>query len=207
MGPVRRPPSPAYLLALPILAAVSWAACCGERAPAYECLYVVDYSASTERERARQFGAILSDLESAPEGTEVRAYRMGSSTQEFYSGTIGDEGADPVAVALRQEALGSDPAKGTDFAEMAEAVAGFCRSFKGKELRVRVLTDGGDDYATDRKVRERYRKAAAEICADGRVSSIIFYGVRPRYRQDVRAAFSKAGNRLRVLDLGQAGGG
>lgn len=169
------------------------------RTAATAYVYVVDWSGSTAPVRRRLLGAALAEQESLPAGARVVVYRMGSSTQEVYDGVLVGGGTDAVAAALARDALPSDAKGGTDFPRMAQALAAFSRSFAGRRLLVRVLTDGGDDRAGDRKAQETYRRAASALCADRRLADLAFVGVGPGFREAIRRAFGKAGARLRVL--------
>lgn len=173
----------------------------GASATAY--VYVADWSGSTAPIRRRLLGATLAEIESLPPGTRVMVYRMGSSTQEVYDGGLGESGTDALAAALARDALPSDPKRGTDFPRMTQALATFSRSFTGSRFLVRVLTDGGDDRAGDRKAQAEYRRAASELCADRRLAELAFVGVGPGFREGIRQAFGTAGARLRLLGPGE----
>lgn len=161
--------------------------------------YVIDYSGSTAALREREIGAVLAGVEEAPEGSWATAYRMGRTTDEIFDGPVDESAEDALASAAKKAAGTSDPREGTSFRRMAEALAALTRRANGRRLRVLVLTDGGDDFASDPSEARGYRAAAGELARCPELESLEFWGVEPGSREAIRAAFGAAGPKLRIL--------
>ena len=195
-----RLPIPHIFLALFML----FGAGCGSpnaHPPTY--VFVVDYSASTADIRRKELGAMLSELETVSDGATIVVYRMGFDTQEIYSGPIDDTAIDTVTTTLERDTTKSDPTLGTDFAKMAEALEAFTKRFNGYTCLVRVLTDGGNDFSGDQSNMKTYRQAAGAVCADKRIASLTFFGIKPGFREELRSVWGSAGSRLEVLGQDQ----
>jgi len=181
-------------LILPVLAAAASMFLGGCARPRPEVpptyVYVIDWSGSTAAVRRKQVGLMVQELESVPENAEVVIYRMGSETQEVFSGPLGDEGVDALVHTLKKDLLVTDAVEGTNFCKMAEALSGFSRRFKGTNYKLWIMTDGGND-ATDAASMRRLRREAEIITGDKRLSSITFYGVLPKYRRSIRQLFER----------------
>ena len=145
---------------------------------------------------------MLAELESAPDDTNVVIYRMGSETEEVFSGPLGDAGTDSLIGTIKRDLMSSDSVKGTNFAKMANALLAFSKGFKGQSYKLRIMTDGGNDF-TDAASLRSYREAASQISSDKRLSSLDFYGVQPQFRQDIRSTFISAGSKLQILNQDQ----
>ena len=184
-----------------------WLMGCGhaKSGPTPTYVYVIDYSGSTAATRKQQLGLMFAELESAPEETNVVIYRMGSDTQEIFSGPLGDSGTDTLIGPLKRDVLTSDAVRGTIFAKMTTALVAFSKTFTGTSYKLRVLTDGGNDYL-DAQSLKAYREGAITISRDKRMSSIIFYGVQPEFRQQIRTAFGSTGPKLQILSQDQIAG-
>lgn len=197
---IRRSIVPHSLLMLMLVALIG----CGpdHSGPAPTYVYVVDYSGSTAAGRKQQLGQMLAELESAPDDTNVVIYRMGSETEEVFSGPLGDAGTDALVGTLKRDLMGSDSVKGTNFAKMANALLAFSKRFKAESYRLRIMTDGGN-YFTDAASLHSYHEAASLLSSDKHLSSVVFYGVQPQFRRGIRDAFGNAGQKLQLLDQGQ----
>jgi len=170
--------------------------------PAPTYVFVIDYSASTEANRKQQLGQMITELESVPDDTNVVIYRMGSETEEVFAGSLSDAGTDAVVGVLKRTLLTSDSVKGTNFAKMAAALANFARRFKGQTYKIRVMTDGGNDFKDANSLRA-YRQAAMMVSMDRRLSSLVFCGIQPEFRQTIRSVFAAASDRLEILGQDQ----
>jgi len=120
LSAIRRSIVPRSLLMLMLVALIG----CGpdHSGPAPTYVYVVDYSGLTAAVRKQQLGQMLAELESAPDDTNVVIYRMGSETEEVFSGPLGDAGTDALVGTLKRDLMSSDSVKGTNFAKMASAL-------------------------------------------------------------------------------------
>jgi hypothetical protein len=176
---------------------------CGDDHENQAYVFVVDYSASTAEIRQRQLGVMLAELENVSDDAHVVIYRMGSTTEEVFGGPLGDEGLDTITSTLMRDVSTSDPLGGTNFARMSQALQAFSKSYGGRGYVLRVLTDGANDFVADRDNLRAYKAAAAEVCADRRLSSIVFYGVKPGFRENVRAIWGSPPSRLDVLTQDQ----
>ena len=185
---------------------LSWAASRNDDNGRVAYAFVVDYSKSTEKSRRSELGLMVHELDEAPPGASVVVYRMGSKTQEIFSGVVGPETEDQIIQAAMLDLRESDPKTGTDFADMADALAHFCDGHPGQQLRLRVLTDGGNDFAGDAHRLHDYRAAANCISANRNLDSLVFQGVDPGYREAIRKVFGKAGSKLEIRTQGQLNG-
>jgi hypothetical protein len=177
---------------------------CGTRVAGHPptLVYVIDYSESTATIRREQLGQMFAELESMADDDNVVIYRMGSETEEVFTGQLGDAGVDGIMETVKSDLVHSDPKRGTDFSRMALTLLAFSQTFSGKEYRLRIMTDGGND-ALDAESIQAYHRAANLLTQDKRLASVVFYGVRPPYRRAVRTAFGAAGGRLQLLRKGQ----
>lgn len=198
-GAWARLPIPHVLAALMIF----FAAGCGSPGESLTYVYVVDYSGSTAGSRQQQLGVMLAELEGVPENTWVVVYRMGSDTQEVYSGPIGDTGLDSLTSMLTRDVALTDPVGGTDFAAMSEALVEFGNRFRGSQYHVRILTDGANDFAMDETNAKAYNAAAAKVAADERLTSLIFYGIEPGFRESLRATWGASSAPIEILTSDQ----
>lgn len=172
--------------------------------PETEVDTVVDRSGSTKEIRKREIASVSVQLENAPpRHTYVRLYRMGHSTQEVYSGSLDHAPLESIISTLTATTGSSDPRKGTNFALMAEALARSRSKASASKRRITILTDGGDDYAKDPALAERYRKAVDRICADPGLESVTFRGVKPEFRDPIRLAWGSIGSKLHILTSDQ----
>lgn len=174
-----------YLIAL--IASVCLAGCSGQPEGQIEYIYVLDRSASTGDTRQQQHDGLTAELDEIPLGSRIAILRMGSSTEEVYSDILTDSGIDAVIDALENDAKSSDPVRGTNFARMAEAVLGQVSASRAKEIHLRFLTDGADDFIGDPQNQSEYAKAAEAVCSDPRVKSMVFVGVKAGFREGVRS--------------------
>ncbi len=172
-------------------------------APKTALFIVVDFSGSTESERKQQQAVVATEVEAAPPNSELTLFRMGYTTEELLSGSLDETPVESVVGALKKGTDHSDHHKGTNFANMAEALAGAVGRSKAEHIRIEAITDGGDDFATDQAARERYVKAARQICEDKRVEAVAFIGVESADRSVIRTLWAGAGGRLQVLDASQ----
>lgn len=166
--------------------------------------FVLDWSASTANTRKKQIAQIFAELDQADPSANVRLYRMASMTQEIFSGKASDIGVDAVMKRADELSTKSDGNLGTDFAEMAEALERFERESDASNLKLRVLTDGQDDYANDPAHRAAYRSAATKVTSDPRLDSLVFEGVQPGFREPLREVFKNAGSKLQILGVGES---
>ena len=182
----------------------SLALCFGCRSgPKKEFLLVADYSGSTEQARAQQQAVFISTIESADPNADFCLFRMGFSTDEVMSGSLDKTPEDAIIAKLKETMDASDKRRGTNFAKMAQALVGSIANSKANRIDIVVATDGGNDYASDGAAVAAYSGAISTICGDDRMESVTFVGVRPEYRASLRAAWSKAGDRLHLLDPAQ----
>jgi hypothetical protein len=177
---------------------------CGSKTsgPPLTYLYVIDYSKSTSAFRKQEVGQMLAELEAAPDNSNVVIYRMGFETEEIFSGQLGDAGTDSLIGTLNRDVVTSDPKNGTNFAKMTDALLSFSREFKGDHYKVRIMTDGANDFS-DLKNLKTYHANASLLALDSRISSLRFYGVEPAFRHDIRRAFGAAGCRLQIINQDQ----
>lgn len=183
-------------LAFPLILLLS--GCSDSHAPKEAFVYVIDYSGSTESMRRGQVSTVVAELETAPLDSLVTVLRMGSSTEEIYSGKLDDTGVDSITETMIHDTAHSDPKKGTNFAKMAEALKATCDRYASYSLAIRVLTDGADDFKWDPTSRKAYLSAAKTVATRSNLRGISFIGVQPPYREDVRNAFSVAGEKLTI---------
>ena len=163
-----------------------------------EYIYVIDRSDSTGGTRQNQIDSVVVELDSVPLGTHLTIYRMGSTTEEVYSDDLNDTGIEALKNTLMNDAKASDPVKGTNFNLMTQAVARRVASSKAKEIHIRLLTDGADDFTGDPKNQAAYEKAAKEVCSDKRVRSIVFAGVKPGFREAIRRNWGNSASPLQI---------
>lgn len=192
-------------LGLAALMLLSWGASRQSQNQDVAYVFVIDFSGSTQGFRRTELGLMLQDLDAAPQGASVVVYRMGSKTQEIFSGHVGEETADEIIQTAMRDLEASDPKAGTNFADMANGVATFCRLHPQQKLHIQVLTDGGDDFANDPKSVHMYREAAKSIASSKNLDSLIFQGVAPGYREGIRQAFASAGQKLQIWTLDEVG--
>ncbi|MBS1714927.1 MAG: VWA domain-containing protein [Armatimonadetes bacterium] len=169
-----------------------------------ELVLVVDYSGSTRAERAQQQAVVVSRLESADPSTTFSLYRMGSTTEELLAGEIDSTPIEAIVSRLKRGTDSSDKRRGTNFVDMAEAVSARLSATTADRVQVTVMTDGGDDSASNTPTISRYTKSIDRICKDRRVTSVDFVGVLPKYKKSIRDSWAAAGNRLRLLEPVQA---
>ena len=190
-------------LSLMLIAVVLCQAACvhGSRT---ELVLVFDYIGSTRAERIQQQAAVASKLESADPDSTFSLYRMGSSTEELLAGEIDSTPIEAIVSRLKQGTDSSDKRRGTNFVDMAEAISARLAATMADRVQVTVMTDGGDDSASNTATVSRYRQSIDRICKDRRVTSIDFVGVLPEHKKSIRASWAAAGSRLRLLEPVQA---
>jgi hypothetical protein len=196
-----RLPVPQFLFALLLLLLGGCASELPGHGPTY--VFVIDYSKSTDDIRRQEVGVMLAELEDAPRDSTIIVFRMGYTTEEIYAGPLGDTGIDTLTSTVMREVSKSDPTPGTNFAEMAKALEAFGLSGRSDCYNLRILTDGANDFTDSKANVMEYGEAAAKVAENPHLSSLIFYGVKPGYREALRSIWGKAGSRLRILSQDQ----
>lgn len=166
--------------------------------------YVLDGSGSASETTDQEIAAMVIEMESAPLDADITVSVMASKTIEIFSGSLAQ--TEPIEIArIARSALASpDPVKGTDLSAMAVAVYKWTTRTDAKVLKVRVMSDGGDDFGKDPKRAKAYSYVASKIVKDKRVASMIFHGVKVGYREPIRAHFGELGAKLKILSAGES---
>jgi uncharacterized protein with von Willebrand factor type A (vWA) domain len=165
-------------------------------------LLAVDRSKSTENIR----GQLLTTAFDIGTGFDrahdsFRMYHFGNSIEEVYSQLPEDD--DAFALLLVQEVKESDPVPGTDYPRVVEAMATTAEEATESEVRLVIVGDGLNDYATDPQFAQRYRSAAERLSRNPRLKWVRFWGVDVGTREEIRAVFKPLGRKLQILSLDQ----
>jgi len=166
--------------------------------------YVLDGSGSVAATTDQEIAAMVIEIESAPVDAEITVSVMASKTIEIFSGSLANTEPYEIARIARSALASPDPVKGTDLSAMAVAVYNWTTRTDAKVLKVRVMSDGGDDFAKDPKRAKAYTYVASKIVKDKRVASLIFHGVKVGYREPIRAHFGELGPKLKILSAGES---
>lgn len=190
------------ILAALVLACVG----CNQGSPAGKTAvhYILDGSGSVAMTTDQEIAAMVIEMESAPVDAEITVSVMASKTIEIFSGSLANTEPYEIARIARSALASPDPAKGTDLSAMAVAVYNWTTRTDAKVLKIRVMTDGGDDFAKDPKRAKEYSHFASKIVKDKRVASVIFHGVKIGYREPIRAHFGELGAKLKILSAGES---
>lgn len=166
--------------------------------------YILDGSGSVAMTTDQEIAAMMIEMESAPVDAEITVSVMASKTIEIFSGSLANIEPFEIARIARSALASPDPVKGTDLSAMAVAIYGWTTRTDAKVLKIRVMTDGGDDFAKDPKRAKTYSYVASKIVKDKRVASMVFHGVKVGYREPIRSHFGGLGSKLKILSSGES---
>lgn len=136
-----------------------------------------------------------------PDRDTLTLYRVDRETQEFHDGPAPDSGA-----GLQREivtALGREPARPGTFPALFWAEMARRAKAETHPVAVILFSDGDND---DQRpgAAQAIRRAAADMAANPRITSVAVCGVSPGNRAALREAFAPLGGRFELLNLSEA---
>ncbi len=165
-------------------------------------LLAVDRSGSTQHIRGQLMNTAFGIGTSFDASRDsFRLYRFGNSIQEVYSQLPEDD--DAFALVLAQEVKISDPTRGTNYPKVAETLAEAAADATEKQIRIVIVGDGLDDYASDAQYKKRYRAAAQRLARNPHIVWVRFWGLDTGTREQIRSVFKPLGRRLQLQSLDQ----
>jgi hypothetical protein len=176
----------------------------GQTAPAAVrmTLLAVDRSKSTEDIRSQLLTTAFNIGTSFDRARDsFRLYRFGNSIEEVYSNLPEDD--DSFALVLAEQVKQNDPVGGTDYPRVLEVLADAAANASETEIRIVIVGDGQNDFATDPEFGKRYRAAAERLARNPKIKWIRFWGVNVGTREEIRSVFKPLGRRLQILSLDQ----